>query len=316
MTDKVPIRRLATGVPGLDAVLGGGVPEFSFNLIAGTPGAGKTTLVQQIMFASARPERTALFFTVLGEPPLKMLRYQQQFEFFDLANVNESVRFVNLGQEARDGGLDEVLKRIVQEVETASPAIVIVDSFRSLIPAAQQQNGRLDLQQFVQDLGMRLTGWQATTFLVGEFQPAETEHHPIFTVADGLVWLYQSIDCNSMVRKMQVMKMRGQAPIPGLHTFRITERGIQVGARFAALAQRRGKTPGQLALVWCKDQPAITAPIFGPRTMAHLQDALPALEMSLSDEERAACDDLVPPGGTVANFHNTAAWMKTPLRSA
>ena len=54
MTDKVPIRRLPTGVPGLDAVLGGGVPEFSFNLIAGTPGAGKTTLVQQIMFALAR----------------------------------------------------------------------------------------------------------------------------------------------------------------------------------------------------------------------------------------------------------------------
>ena len=53
MTDKVPIRRLPTGVPGLDAVLGGGVPEFSFNLIAGTPGAGKTTLVQQIMFALA-----------------------------------------------------------------------------------------------------------------------------------------------------------------------------------------------------------------------------------------------------------------------
>ena len=57
MTAKVPIRRLPTGVPGLDAVLGGGVPEFSFNLIAGTPGAGKTTLVQQIMFALATPER-------------------------------------------------------------------------------------------------------------------------------------------------------------------------------------------------------------------------------------------------------------------
>ena len=75
---------------------------------------------------------------------------------------------------------------------------------------------------------MRLTGWQATTFLVGEFQLAETEDHPVFTVADGLVWLYQSLDRNSMVRKMQVMKMRGQAPIPGLHTFRITNRGIQV----------------------------------------------------------------------------------------
>jgi len=231
MTDKVPIRRLPTGVPGLDAVLGGGVPEFSFNLIAGTPGAGKTTLVQQMMFALATPERPALFFTVLGEPPLKMLRYQQQFEFFDLAMVNSSVRFVNLAKEALDGGLDEVLKRIVQEVEVSSPAVVVVDSFRSVIQATRQAQGQPDLQKFIQDLAMQMTGWQATTFLVGEFQLADTESHPVFTVADGLIWLYQSLDRNSMVRKMNVMKMRGQASIPGLHTFRISERGIHVFPR-------------------------------------------------------------------------------------
>ena len=125
MTDKVPIRRLATGVPGLDAVLGGGVPEFSFKVSAGAPGAGKTTLVQQIMFALARADRTALFFTVLGEPPLKMLRYQQQFEFFDVAKVNASVRFINLAKEALDGGLDEVLKRIVLEGARGGEAGVI-----------------------------------------------------------------------------------------------------------------------------------------------------------------------------------------------
>jgi circadian clock protein KaiC len=250
MSDKVPIRRLPTGVPGLDAVLGGGVPEFSFNVIAGTPGAGKTTLVQQIMFALARADRPAIFFTVLGEPPLKMLRYQQQFEFFDLAKVNESVQFINLGKEARDGGLGGVLKRIVKEVEATSPAIVIVDSFRSVMQAAQRQSEGLDVQHFVQELGMRLTGWQATTFLVGEFQLAEAENHPIFTVADGLLWLYQSLDRNSMVRKMQVMKMRGQAPIPGLHTFRITDRGVQVFPRLIAgppespAADGEGRTTG------------------------------------------------------------------------
>ncbi len=103
MTDKVPIRRLSTGVPGLDAVLGGGLPEFSFNVVAGAPGAGKTTLVQQIMFTLARRDRPALYFTVLGEPPLKMLRYQQQFEFFNIAEVNASVRFVNLGERGAGG---------------------------------------------------------------------------------------------------------------------------------------------------------------------------------------------------------------------
>jgi circadian clock protein KaiC len=116
-------------------------------------------------------------------------------------------------------------------VEVASPAVVAVDSFRSVIQTARRQSERLDLQRFVLELGARLTGWQATTFLVGEFQLPETEDHPVFTVADGLVWLYQSIDRNSMVRKMRVMKMRGQAPIPGLHTFRITDRGIQVFPR-------------------------------------------------------------------------------------
>jgi len=230
MTDKVPIRRLLTGVPGLDEILGGGVPEFSFNLIAGVPGSGKTTLVHQMMFALATPQRPAIFFTVLGEPPLKMLRYQQQFDFFDVAKVNSSVRFVNLAKEALDGGLDEVLKRIVQEVEATSPAVVVVDSFRSVIQVARDKQGP-DLQRFIQDLGTQMTSWQATTFLVGEFQLADADTHPVFTVADGLMWLYQSVDRNSMVRKMNVMKMRGQASMPGLHTFRISETGIHVFPR-------------------------------------------------------------------------------------
>ena len=85
MTARVEIKKLPSGVPGLDDVLGGGIPELSFNLLVGGPGAGKTTLAQQIMFATASPEQPALFITILGEPPIKMLRYQQQFSFFDTA---------------------------------------------------------------------------------------------------------------------------------------------------------------------------------------------------------------------------------------
>jgi circadian clock protein KaiC len=231
MTEKVSIRRLPSGVPGLDAVLGGGIPEFSFNLVGGAPGTGKTTLVQQIMFSLASAERPALFFSVLGEPTIKMLRYQQQFEFFDVAKVDGVVRFFNVAEETLRGGLDEVLTRITQEVEAVSPGLIVVDSFRSVIRAAGQQNGQRTLQRFIQDLGLRLAAWEATTFLVGEFSLHETEDHPVFTVADGLIWLSQSIDRNSMVRKMQVMKMRGQATIPGLHTFRITDGGVQVFPR-------------------------------------------------------------------------------------
>ena len=80
---KADIHKLPTGVPGLDEIMGGGLPEYSFNIIAGAPGCGKTTLAHQFVFANATPAHPALYFTVLGEPALKMLRYQQQYSFFD-----------------------------------------------------------------------------------------------------------------------------------------------------------------------------------------------------------------------------------------
>ena len=192
-------------------------------------------------------ERPALYFTVVGEPPLKMLRYQQQFSFFDMARVNESIRYVNLSQDVIDGSLEKLLGRIVREVEATRPGVVIVDSFRTVAQAAvRTQSVEFDLQRFVQQLAVRLTSWEATTFLVGEYQVSEAEHNPVFTVADGLLWLTQSLDRNSMVRKMQVMKMRGQAPIPGLHTFRITDDGLQVFPR-VIVGPREVSPPGAVS---------------------------------------------------------------------
>jgi aryl-alcohol dehydrogenase-like predicted oxidoreductase len=94
---------------------------------------------------------------------------------------------------------------------------------------------------------------------------------------------------------------------------RVTPRAVEVGRALAALAADRGLTVTQLALLWCKDQPGITAPIIGPRTMEQLDDALPVLTMTLDDETRAACDELVAPGNAVADFHNTAPWMLATL---
>ena len=227
---KAIIHRLATGVPGLDEVFGGGLPEFSFNLIAGPPGSGKTTLAHQIMFALATSQRPALYFTVLGEPPLKMFRYQQQFEFFDTEKVNQSVHFVNLAEETATGDLSKVLARMIAEVEMHSPSLVFVDSFRSVILAGEGEgNAFISLQHFIQQLGMLMTTWQATTFLLGEYF-SDDDPSPVFTVADGLIWLRQSVQSNSMVRKMEIMKMRGQPSLPGLHTFRISDNGIHVFA--------------------------------------------------------------------------------------
>src|SRR5674476_1422067 len=61
--DRVTINKLTTGVSGLDEIVGGGLPEFSFNIIAGAPGSGKTTLAHQFVFANATPERPCLLYT-------------------------------------------------------------------------------------------------------------------------------------------------------------------------------------------------------------------------------------------------------------
>ena len=229
-TNKVSIQRLRTGVPGLDTILGGGLPEFSFNLIGGRPGCGKTTLAHQMMFALARPDRPALYVTLLGEPPLKMLRYQQQFDFFDPDQVNVSIRFLNLSDSVQAESLAEVMKRLLAAVEEFSPRMVFVDSFRSVTIAHQRSAAAsMELQHFVQQLSMHMTSWQATTFLIGEYS-TEDETNPVFTVADGLIWLYQSAQGNSVVRKLEIKKMRGQATIPGLHTFRISQAGVGVFA--------------------------------------------------------------------------------------
>jgi circadian clock protein KaiC len=232
MSDRVPIRKLPSGVPGLDDVLGGGIPEFSFNLIAGGPGCGKTTLGHQIMFANASPERKAVYFSIIGEPPIKMLRYQQQYSFFDAAKVGDgSVRFIHLGQEALDGGMAKVLDAVVQELDRSNPALVVVDSFRAMVRSTLARSaGETELTDFMQRLALALTSQQTTSFLLGEY--GEGEHDSaVFTVADGLFWLYQAIERNSVVRKVQIMKMRGQGQIPGLHMARISDAGYNVFPR-------------------------------------------------------------------------------------
>ncbi|MEM7123126.1 MAG: aldo/keto reductase [Pseudomonadota bacterium] len=99
----------------------------------------------------------------------------------------------------------------------------------------------------------------------------------------------------------------------GFYADRVTERGIEVGKRFTKLAEDAGLTPAQLAILWVKEQPGITAPLIGPRTVEQLDLLLPLLDMPLDDGIREACDKLVPPGSVVANFHNTADWMKSQV---
>ena len=69
------------------------------------------------------------------------------------------------------------------------------------------------------------------------------------------------------------------------------------------VAKQKGCTLAQLTLAWCMHQPGVTSPIIGPRTMEQLEDNLGAVKVEITDEDRKAVDDLVPPGRMVAPFY-------------
>jgi len=177
-----------------------------------------------------------------------MLRYQQQYTFFDQAKLNTAVRFINLSQVVLEKDLDAVLDEITKEVEKASPGVVVVDSFRNRGAEGARRHNRSGAAIFHSAVALLLTSWQATTFLVGEYVEGEIRDNPVFTVSDGLFWLYQSAERSSIVRKLQIVKLRGQASVPGLHTFRITPAGLQAFSRTLGLAGLARRIPSSRRL--------------------------------------------------------------------
>ena len=82
-----------------------------------------------------------------------------------------------------------------------------------------------------------------------------------------------------------------------------SDAGFDVLDGVVRLAEAKGCTPSQLALAWCGQQPGITSPIFGPRTLAQYEDNMGCLNVTVTAEDRAVLDNLVPPGSMMAPYY-------------
>jgi circadian clock protein KaiC len=109
---------------------------------------------------------------------------------------------------------------------------------------ASSELGEVEVQSFLHRLAQFLTSWQATSFLVGEYVAEEIQGDPLFTMVDGIFWLSQVTERNSVLRKLHVLKLRGQATVPGLHTIRINDDGLQAFSRTLGLTGDK-KTPSR-----------------------------------------------------------------------
>jgi circadian clock protein KaiC len=223
-----PLRIVSTGVPLLDDILGGGIPLYSVNIIAGASGSGKTILTQQIMFHNCRDNVRGIFFTTLSEPAFKMIRYQQQFDYFDLDRLNQNIFFVDIGQVLRTRSLEEALRTINQHVEELGAQFIAIDSFKAIYELI---GSRQEERRFGYDLAVSLATWTCTSFLVGEYSETEVSSEPIFAVADGIFYLSNPRQGVQNVRRLNISKMRGMSYATGDHPLTISHNGMKVYPR-------------------------------------------------------------------------------------
>jgi len=222
------LESIHTGILNFDALMGDGIPSYSVNIITGPPGSGKTVLVQQMIFNIATPERKALCFSTFSEPMIKMIRYQQQFEYFDVDKVNDSVLYIDLGDIIRKKGLDATISAIVKHVGENDASIIAIDSFKAINDLAKTSN---EMRKFAYELSVKLSAWECTSFLVGEYTDREVAEEPIFAIADGIFRLYNQEQGMQDMRFLKILKMRGVGYLSGRHPFLISSKGIQVFPR-------------------------------------------------------------------------------------
>jgi circadian clock protein KaiC len=239
MTASPSLRRLSSGNDRLDQIFGGGLPVNAINLVIGMPGAGKTVLAHQYVFANATAERPALYLSTVSEPFEKIIRYAQTLDFFDGAAVGHSVFYDDLSGSLTESGAHGALERAVELVKEHRPGLLVIDSFKALGTYAADSR---DFREFIHDLAGMLTAIPISTFWLGEYGVDDLANAPEFAVADTIISLQSQRVGAREARLLQVLKVRGSGFASGTHTYRISNEGIDVFPRLADTPPMAGYT--------------------------------------------------------------------------
>lgn len=227
--------RITTGNSQLDEILGGGFPAHSINILLGEPGSGKTILAERLMFANAdTDDRSILFLTTLSEPLDKVVRYLQQFRFYDEDKLTSRIIYDSIGEALTEHGVSILVPKLKELITTVKPKIIVIDSFRALHDLATSAP---EMRRMLYEMAGLLSAYATTVFLVGEYGADEMANYPEFAVADGVVELARNKLGTRDERFLRVLKLRGSHYLEGLHAFRITGDGLEVFPRLVSPEQ-------------------------------------------------------------------------------
>lgn len=225
------MKRVGTGIPELDSILGGGFAPGSLVVIAGAPGTGKTILAQQICFANATGEHRAIYYTTLSESHTKLIQHLEGFSFFDAGALGTRVEFNHLIGDETAPSVDVMLSEIVRKSFEAEPCVIVIDGARAL----HDYTGGERIRENVYDLASRVSHTNAVLIFVGEYEPEDLSRAPEFAVADAILYLANETKGARDARWLRVHKMRGTSYVSGQHSFLISDHGFEVYPRFESI---------------------------------------------------------------------------------
>lgn len=223
--------RISSGNKEADEILGGGFPENTLNVIMGMPGTGKTLFAEQLIFHNASAERPILYLTTLSEPMSKIVRYLQQFPFFQEDKLGTEVIYEDIGDLLAAGGTSALLPHIKDAITTTGPKIIVIDSFKAIHDLATSLQ---EMRRMLYQLSGLLAAFEVTTFLIGEYSEDQVSTHPEFAVADAIIQFSRKELGNRDERFLRVRKLRGSGYREGLHAFRITDQGLEIFPRLVS----------------------------------------------------------------------------------
>jgi circadian clock protein KaiC len=239
---SAPLERRQTGIPGLDRILDGGLLEAGVYIIQGPPGAGKTILANQACFHHASEGGRAVYITLLAESHWRMFAHLRRMAFFDESKIPESVYYVGAFSTLEAEGLGGLVTLVRGIVTKKSAGLAIIDGLMSAQESAPSDR---DFRKFLHELQVLA---DLTRCVVIPLTNAERQSgfFPEHTMVDGVLHLTDEISELRPLRHIRVLKLRGSRPVRGLHSVRISDRGLDVRPR---LETRISTTPLSEALM-------------------------------------------------------------------
>lgn len=220
-----------SGIPSFDLLLGGGIPHRQSIIVTGDPGCGKTVLCSQVAFLAAARGLPAVVATVTSEPHDKLMSELSGFSFFRRELLDEKL-FVISAYATLKRGAKETRDLLVQTVRERKAKLLFIDGLRAIRDLWQDE---ARLREFLYELGIGLAAADCVGLFTTEYPIERLQQLPEATTVDGIVSLSVNRRGARRMRRVEVVKLRGQNHLTGEHQLRIDESGVTVLPRLESL---------------------------------------------------------------------------------